>query len=186
MGRERNAPARCVCMPAPGNSPALPQYNFLLCIYGCTYTMAPVEDHVYINMRFEGYSHRSSKKEETCLCVVNNSYLCIYDLYGPVPRPKKVEISRAQPSPICPRNGCCQHQKHYAQGRINPTLWIKPFCFSFPPENSISKDWKSSWWYQEILHFNVRACNSVGSWVVLCTRAHRGFQGPYHLSSADK
>ncbi len=26
----------------------------------------------------------------------------------------------------------------------------KPFCFSFPPENSIAKDWKSSCWYQEI------------------------------------
>ncbi len=30
------------------------------------------------------------------------------------------------------------------------TLWKKPFCLSFPPENSIAKDWKSSCWYQEI------------------------------------
>ncbi len=33
--------------------------------------------------------------------------------------PQKVEISRAQPPPTCPTNGCCPHQKHYAQGRIN-------------------------------------------------------------------
>jgi hypothetical protein len=33
--------------------------------------------------------------------------------------PKKVLISRTQPSPICPRNGLCPHQKHYARGRIN-------------------------------------------------------------------
>jgi hypothetical protein len=33
--------------------------------------------------------------------------------------PKKVSISRAQPPPTCPRNGCCPHQKHYARGRIN-------------------------------------------------------------------
>ncbi len=32
---------------------------------------------------------------------------------------KKVEISRAQPPPTCPSNGCCPHQNHYAQGRIN-------------------------------------------------------------------
>jgi hypothetical protein len=33
--------------------------------------------------------------------------------------PKKVEISRAQPLPTSPRNGCCPHQKQYARGRIN-------------------------------------------------------------------
>ncbi len=32
---------------------------------------------------------------------------------------KKESISRAQPPPSCPRNGCCPHQKNYAQGRIN-------------------------------------------------------------------
>ncbi len=32
---------------------------------------------------------------------------------------KQESISRAQPPPICPRNGCCPHQKNYAQGRIN-------------------------------------------------------------------
>ncbi len=32
---------------------------------------------------------------------------------------KKVSISRAQPPPTCPRNGCCPHQKHYARGRSN-------------------------------------------------------------------
>jgi hypothetical protein len=31
----------------------------------------------------------------------------------------KISISRAQPPPTCPRNGCCPHQKHYAPGRIN-------------------------------------------------------------------
>ncbi len=33
--------------------------------------------------------------------------------------PKKLSISRAQPPPTCPSNGCCPHQKHYARGRIN-------------------------------------------------------------------
>jgi hypothetical protein len=33
--------------------------------------------------------------------------------------PKKLSISRAQPPPTCPSNGCCPHQKHYAWGRIN-------------------------------------------------------------------
>ncbi len=30
------------------------------------------------------------------------------------------------------------------------TLWKKPFCFSFPSENSITKDWQSRCWYQKI------------------------------------
>jgi len=33
--------------------------------------------------------------------------------------PKKVSISRAQPPPTCPRNGCCPHQKYNVRGRIN-------------------------------------------------------------------
>ncbi len=36
-------------------------------------------------------------------------------------RPKKLEISRAQPPPTCPSNKCCPQQKHYARGRINHT-----------------------------------------------------------------
>jgi hypothetical protein len=37
----------------------------------------------------------------------------------PFHRAQKVSISRAQPPPTRPRNGCCPHQKHYARGRIN-------------------------------------------------------------------
>ncbi len=33
--------------------------------------------------------------------------------------PKKLSISRAQPPPTCPSNGCCPHQKHYAREHIN-------------------------------------------------------------------
>ncbi len=35
--------------------------------------------------------------------------------------PKKLSISRAQPPPICPRKGCCPHQKYKSitHGRIN-------------------------------------------------------------------
>jgi hypothetical protein len=33
--------------------------------------------------------------------------------------PKELSISRAQPPPTCPRNGCCPHQKQYAWGRLN-------------------------------------------------------------------
>ncbi len=33
--------------------------------------------------------------------------------------PKKLASSSAQPPPTCPSNGCCPHQKHYRQGRIN-------------------------------------------------------------------
>ena len=40
---------------------------------------------------------------------------------------KKVSISRAQSPPTCPRNGCCPHQKHYAQGRINHRC-INSYC----------------------------------------------------------
>ncbi len=36
----------------------------------------------------------------------------------PFHRAQKVSISRAQPPPTRPRNGCCPHQKHYARGRI--------------------------------------------------------------------
>jgi hypothetical protein len=58
-------------------------------------------------------------------------------------------VSRAQPPPTCPSNGCCPHQKHYARGLINhwcigiflhksprvisgpiPPLWLGPLWFS--------------------------------------------------------
>ncbi len=35
------------------------------------------------------------------------------------PRTKKLSISRAQPPPTCPSNGCCPRQKHYERGGIN-------------------------------------------------------------------
>ncbi len=36
---------------------------------------------------------------------------------------KNLEISRAQPPPTCPNNGCCLHQKHFARGLINHRLF---------------------------------------------------------------
>jgi hypothetical protein len=32
---------------------------------------------------------------------------------------KKLSISRAHPTPSCPSNGCCPHQKHYAGAVFN-------------------------------------------------------------------
>ncbi len=42
------------------------------------------------------------------------------DFFGP----KMHSISRAQPPPTCPSNGCCPHQQHYARGRINHSAKI--------------------------------------------------------------
>jgi hypothetical protein len=49
---------------------------------------------------------------------------------------QKLEIFRAQPSPNCPSNGCCSHQKHYAQGRINHRC-IGGFMYKSPPGRGI-------------------------------------------------
>ncbi len=55
----------------------------------------------------------------------------------PFHRVQNVSISRAQPLPTCPRNGCCPHQKHYARGRINHSciggfMYKSPRVFSGP------------------------------------------------------
>jgi hypothetical protein len=47
------------------------------------------------------------------------AFACWLDATSHFTGSKKVSISRAQPPPICPRNGCCPHQKHYTRGRIN-------------------------------------------------------------------
>ena len=50
--------------------------------------------------------------------------------------PKKLSISRFQPCPTCPSNGCCPHQKHYARGRMNHWC-IGGFMYKIPPWRSL-------------------------------------------------
>ncbi len=50
--------------------------------------------------------------------------------------PKKLSISRIQPPPTCPSNGCCPHQKHYARGRMNHRC-IGGFMYKIPPWRSL-------------------------------------------------
>ncbi len=52
---------------------------------------------------------------------------------------QKLSISRAQPAPTCPGNGCCPHQKQYARGRIYHRCinsyfdpWIRIFSIPDP------------------------------------------------------
>ncbi len=50
----------------------------------------------------------------------------------PFHRAQKLSISRAQPPPTCPGNGCCPHQKHYARGRINHRCINSYFIYQMP------------------------------------------------------
>jgi hypothetical protein len=80
------------------------------------------------------------------------SYLCTYDLYGPVPNAGSIHYEgkwegvgpwksrlfwalqvpfQGQSPPTCPSNGCCPHQKHYALGFINH-ICIGGFMYKSP------------------------------------------------------
>jgi hypothetical protein len=47
--------------------------------------------------------------------------------------PKKLSISRAQPLPTCPSNGCCPHQKHYFKLLGETALVFLFKCLVFLP-----------------------------------------------------
>ncbi len=68
---------------------------------------------IFIIFKVGGSGLRNSGKKD------KNPVLALACGSMPFHRAQKLSISRAQPPPSFPRNGCWPHQKHYARGRIN-------------------------------------------------------------------
>ncbi len=107
----RGQPRGCSSSTGPPHPPASLEYS-------------GTSTNVSISMRRGGVSSKLaiySPMIYTAPCIMSflgpKWHLSIGSM--PFHRAQKISISRAHPPPTCPRNGCCPHQKHYAQGRIN-------------------------------------------------------------------